>query len=190
MGSVYKAVSRKNSRKAEMEDHDSEDMEMADLLAGADDTSDSESEEENEQASNKSQLSSGQLPKTRVLMLTSRGVTHRYVATERRKKRPKLTCPLCCIDTDISWPTSQHYYRTRTRKPSWTQKRNKRGTISFSTPLQISILAMSSSSSRHGSAVKISTSGYPDLPTAPRSDSVWPICIQWGKWGQGSLGTV
>lgn len=76
MASVYKAVSKKNSRQLE-EDQDMEDVEMEDIIAGADDTSDSDSEEDEVEA--KKQVPSGQMPKTRVLMLTSRGVTHRYV---------------------------------------------------------------------------------------------------------------
>ena len=80
MGSVYKVVLGKNSREVGMENGSSGDMEMADLLADqAEDTSDSESDEEEEQSLAKRQLPSGQLPKTRVLMLTSRGVTYRYV---------------------------------------------------------------------------------------------------------------
>lgn len=77
MASVYKAVSKKNSRQLE-EDQDMEDVEMEDIIAGADDTSDSDSEEDEVEA--KKQVPSGQMPKTRVLMLTSRGVTHRYVS--------------------------------------------------------------------------------------------------------------
>lgn len=53
-----------------------EDVEMEDIIAGADDTSDSDSEEDEVEA--KKQVPSGQMPKTRVLMLTSRGVTHRH----------------------------------------------------------------------------------------------------------------
>ncbi|BDD55855.1 Ribosome bioproteinsis protein brx1 [Monascus purpureus] len=75
MASVYKAVSKKNSRQLE-EDQDMEDVEMEDIIAGADDTSDSDSEEDEVEA--KKQVPSGQMPKTRVLMLTSRGVTHRH----------------------------------------------------------------------------------------------------------------
>lgn len=81
MAAVYKTVSKKQARQ-QAEDLESEDAEMEDILADADDTSDSdeeEEEEEEENSSSKQQLSSGFMPKTRVLMLTSRGVTHRYV---------------------------------------------------------------------------------------------------------------
>lgn len=86
MASVYKAVSKKQARQQEREE-EPEDAEMEDLLADADDTSDSEEEEDEEgqeagDSSNKPQLPAGFLPKTRVLMLTSRGVTHRYVLTK------------------------------------------------------------------------------------------------------------
>lgn len=85
MAAVYKAVSKKQSRQQER-DQEPEDAEMEDLLADADDTSDSDEEEdEGEEAagdsSSKPQLPAGFLPKTRVLMLTSRGVTYRYVLT-------------------------------------------------------------------------------------------------------------
>lgn len=82
MASVYKAVSKKQARQAEEEEL--EDVEMEDFLADADDTTDSEEEEEEEaEDSSKKQLSSGFMPKTRVLMLTSRGVTYRYVLRDR-----------------------------------------------------------------------------------------------------------
>ena len=72
-------------------------MEMDELLANADDTSDSEEEEDDEEqgqeegqeqgraqeqgtGSAQKQLASGMMPKTRVLMLTSRGVTSRYAS--------------------------------------------------------------------------------------------------------------
>lgn len=76
MASIYKTVSKKQARQ-HAEENESEDLEMEDMLADADDTSESEEEEEAEDAAKKQQLSSGLMPKTRVLMLTSRGVTHR-----------------------------------------------------------------------------------------------------------------
>lgn len=96
MASVYKTVSKKqNSRQIQPEEP--EDMEMDELLANADDTSDSEEEEDDEEqgqeegqeqgraqeqgtGSAQKQLASGMMPKTRVLMLTSRGVTSRYAS--------------------------------------------------------------------------------------------------------------
>lgn len=79
MAAVYKTVSKKQSRQI-AEDQDEVDMEMEDLLAAADDTSDSdEDEDEHTAEAAKKQLAAGFMPKTRVLMLTSRGVTYRYV---------------------------------------------------------------------------------------------------------------
>lgn len=92
MASVYKTVSKKNLQQPAAE-REPEDVEMEDLLAEADDTSDSEDEEEEEEeqggangngkngedlAKKNAPFAGGQLPKTRVLMLTSRGVTYRY----------------------------------------------------------------------------------------------------------------
>ena len=81
MAAVYKAMSKKQARQQEAEDREPEDAEMEDLIAEADDTSDSdeeeEEEEEAEESPNKQQFSNGFMPKTRVLMLTSRGVTYR-----------------------------------------------------------------------------------------------------------------
>ncbi|KAL2004815.1 hypothetical protein VTN00DRAFT_3088 [Thermoascus crustaceus] len=76
MASVYKSVSKKKARST-AEDVDGEDVFMQDV---ADDTSDSEEEEESGEQSAKenSTTCAGLMPKTRVLMLTSRGVTHRH----------------------------------------------------------------------------------------------------------------
>lgn len=85
MAAVYKTVSKKNARQQNQADMEPQDVEMEELLAEADDTTDSEEDEEDEQeqeqtaTSAQKQLSSGVMPKTRVLMLTSRGVTSRYV---------------------------------------------------------------------------------------------------------------
>jgi ribosome biogenesis protein BRX1 len=80
MASVYKTLSKKKARElARQEDSEEEDVMMDELLDDADDTSDSEEEEENTADSAKKQLAAGLMPKTRVLMLTSRGVTSRYV---------------------------------------------------------------------------------------------------------------
>ncbi|GAB1191891.1 Brix domain-containing protein [Aspergillus pseudonomiae] len=82
MAAVYKSVSKKQAkqlaREQEQSDSDAEMADMADLLADADDTSDSEEEEEENLESAKKQLAAGYMPKTRVLMLTSRGVTSRH----------------------------------------------------------------------------------------------------------------
>ena len=92
MASVYKALSKKKTKGApntlEANEDVDRDLPMEDLLEDNDDTSDSEDEEggstDDEQAQDggvagfhsKSQ-SASYMPKTRVLMLTSRGVTHR-----------------------------------------------------------------------------------------------------------------
>lgn len=79
MAAVYKTVSKKKARQS-VEDLDGEmDMEIEELLNDADDTTDSEEDEEEEDriAAAKKQLAQGFMPKTRVLILTSRGVTHR-----------------------------------------------------------------------------------------------------------------
>ena len=78
MAAVYKTVSKKQARElAKQQDQDEEDVIMEEMLADADDTSDSSDEEENTAETAKKQLASGMMPKTRVLMLTSRGVTSR-----------------------------------------------------------------------------------------------------------------
>ncbi|OJJ43236.1 hypothetical protein ASPZODRAFT_154709 [Penicilliopsis zonata CBS 506.65] len=77
MASVYKTVSKKNSRPVAEEFSDDEDVDMNEFLDGADDTSDSDEEEEVSEETKK-QLPTGSMPKTRVLMLTSRGVTFRH----------------------------------------------------------------------------------------------------------------
>lgn len=79
MASVYKSISKKKARQPVEEVDDDMDMEMEDLLNDADDTTDSEEDEEEEDriAAAKKQLAAGFMPKTRVLILTSRGVTHR-----------------------------------------------------------------------------------------------------------------
>lgn len=79
MAAVYKTVSKKKARQP-VEDMDDEmGMEIEELLNDADDTTDSEEDEEEEDriAAAKKQLAQGFMPKTRVLILTSRGVTHR-----------------------------------------------------------------------------------------------------------------
>ena len=80
MASVYKTVSKKAARQlAKEQEFDEEDIEMDELLSDANDTTDSEEDEETTTESAKKQLAAGFMPKTRVLMLTSRGVTYRYV---------------------------------------------------------------------------------------------------------------
>ncbi|KAJ6087710.1 hypothetical protein N7467_006624 [Penicillium canescens] len=78
MAAVYKTVSKKKAQQP-MEELDDEDIEMEELLAAEDDTTDSEEEEEDEGIEEaKKQLASGFMPKTRVLILTSRGASYRH----------------------------------------------------------------------------------------------------------------
>ncbi|KAJ5093105.1 Ribosome biogenesis protein BRX1 [Penicillium angulare] len=81
MAAVYKAVNKKKARQSVEEDLDNDmDVGMDELLNDADDTTDSEEEQEEEDriTAAKKQLAQGFMPKTRVLILTSRGVTHRH----------------------------------------------------------------------------------------------------------------
>ncbi|KAN0068000.1 Brix domain containing protein [Elaphomyces granulatus] len=83
MASVYKSIS-KNKRRNATNNSDDEDLSMDDLIGNGDNTS--ESEEEDDLAANREPhrnktndtSSSRFMPKTRILMLTSRGVTHRH----------------------------------------------------------------------------------------------------------------
>ncbi|EFW22909.1 Ribosome biogenesis protein brx1 [Coccidioides posadasii str. Silveira] len=87
MASVYKSISKKRKPSLKEDEHD-EDVEMELEERLSDESSDSESDEqsiENHDTngemntnSNDRSNSSGYMPKTRVLMLTSRGVTHRH----------------------------------------------------------------------------------------------------------------
>ncbi|KAF9886631.1 Ribosome biogenesis protein brx1 [Aspergillus nanangensis] len=79
MASVYKSLSKKEARRlAREEDSEDEDIEMGEFL-GEDDSSDSDEDEEEVTAESvKTQLAAGFMPKSRVLMLTSRGVTYRH----------------------------------------------------------------------------------------------------------------
>ncbi|KAL4802777.1 Brix domain-containing protein [Aspergillus unguis] len=87
MASVYKTVSKKQARDlAKQQDQDDEDVVMEEMLADADDTSDSDEDEENTAEVAKKQLASGLMPKTRVLMLTSRAnscnLSHRHLLAD------------------------------------------------------------------------------------------------------------
>lgn len=78
MAAVYKSLSKRKFR-AEEKDVDGfdQDVAMQDDF-DSDDTSESEEEQEQSTSATNSNAQSGAfMPKTRVLMLTSRGVTHR-----------------------------------------------------------------------------------------------------------------
>lgn len=81
MAAVYKTVFKKKARQSTEDMDEDSDIPMDELLEDADDTSDSEEEDEVEDriAEARRQLAAGMMPKTRVLILTSRGVTHRSV---------------------------------------------------------------------------------------------------------------
>ncbi|EED21654.1 60S ribosome biogenesis protein Brx1, putative [Talaromyces stipitatus ATCC 10500] len=87
MASVYKSISKKKQERLVADEVDEdEDVDMNDLID--EETSDSDDEDEEEDGSKENAVndSNGQqtnknegfMPKTRVLMLTSRGVTHRH----------------------------------------------------------------------------------------------------------------
>lgn len=82
MAAVYKAVNKKKARQSIEDDSDNEmEAGLQELLNDADDTTDSEEEDEQQEEDRiiaaKKMLAQGFMPKTRVLILTSRGVTHR-----------------------------------------------------------------------------------------------------------------
>jgi ribosome biogenesis protein BRX1 len=85
MAAVYKSISKKKARQLTEDSEEDLDVPMDELLEDADDTTDSEEEEEEGMedriAEARKQLAAGFMPKTRVLILTSRGVTHRLVPT-------------------------------------------------------------------------------------------------------------
>ena len=78
MAAVYKSLSKRKAR-AEEEDLDGSDQDimMQDDFDDSDDTSQSEEEEQSAAVAKSNAQSGVFMPKTRVLMLTSRGVTHR-----------------------------------------------------------------------------------------------------------------
>ncbi|KAJ5335027.1 hypothetical protein N7541_004862 [Penicillium brevicompactum] len=78
MASVYKSVSKKAAQQAE--DSSDEDVQMEEYLDGENDTTDSEEEDSEDEGveAMKKQLASGFMPKTRVLILTSRGASYRH----------------------------------------------------------------------------------------------------------------
>lgn len=78
MAAVYKSIAKKQARQPVGDVDEDMDMNMEDLLDDADDTTDSEEDEEEDRlAEAKKQLAAGFMPKTRVLILTSRGASHR-----------------------------------------------------------------------------------------------------------------
>lgn len=85
MASVYKSISKKKQERLVADEvSEDEDMDMNDLMD--EEFSDSDDEEEDDEVEEKgtngqqTAKNDGFMPKTRVLMLTSRGVTHRYVS--------------------------------------------------------------------------------------------------------------
>lgn len=90
MASVYKSVSKKAAQQPE--DSSDEDIQMEEYLDGENDTTDSEEEESEDEGLEavKKQLASGFMPKTRVLILTSRGASYRYVQCASKKHLPQV----------------------------------------------------------------------------------------------------
>lgn len=124
MAAVYNSVSKKKARQlAKEQESDQEDFEMDDFLG--DESSDSEDDEEEEEeeedalTSAKKQLAAGFMPKTRVLMLTSRGVTHRYGANLACEKTIEWTANCAALSAiAICWQTLPLCFLIPTRKPS------------------------------------------------------------------------
>lgn len=123
MAAVYKTIAKKRSRReaaeAEMPPNNG-DIVMQDDFSSE---SDSEDEDENDRmedvAAGKANQAGAYMPKTRVLMLTSRGVTHRSVDSLN------LTYAMLTVaDTATSYLTSPPSSRTPIRKQNSTQRRN------------------------------------------------------------------
>ena len=95
MASVYKSISKKKQQRVVADDvSEDEDMDMNDLMdeefSESDDDDDEEEEVETAENSLNGQTAAkneGFMPKTRVLMLTSRGVTHRSVLSQDLRRR-------------------------------------------------------------------------------------------------------
>lgn len=84
-----------------------------------DDEEEEEEEEEDALTSAKKQLAAGFMPKTRVLMLTSRGVTHRYGANLACEKTIEWTANCAALSAiAICWQTLPLCFLIPTRKPS------------------------------------------------------------------------
>lgn len=85
MAAVYKSISKKQLERPVAEDD--EDLDMEELLdEDLSDTDSDEEDDEEEENGGVSVRSDGTMPKTRVLMLTSRGVTHRYVLPQKKEE--------------------------------------------------------------------------------------------------------
>lgn len=87
MASVYKSISKKKQQRPA---DDEEDIDMNDFI-DEDDSDDSEDDDDHDDeevdgntAAQLKNIKDGFMPKTRVLMLTSRGVTHRYAFSSLR----------------------------------------------------------------------------------------------------------
>lgn len=88
MASVYKSISKKKQERLVADEvSEDEDMDLNDLMDEEFSDSDDDDEEEEIEETAATNGANGQqtkknegfMPKTRVLMLTSRGVTHRFV---------------------------------------------------------------------------------------------------------------
>ena len=129
MAAVYKSISKKGSKPTH-EDVSDEDVAMDELWDG-DETSDSEQDEEVEDAEDgKTQNptnTAGQMPKTRVLMLTSRGVTFRYgnCVWFMFYGLWLIFVFLLALGIGIFSQIFAHSFLTPTRRVSWIRKRRR-----------------------------------------------------------------
>lgn len=176
MASVYKSLSKTKKGKAPPRAREEDDLSDSDVemdLERLDDESDSDSESEEEEVEEDQSESAGKqaqntsfLPKTRVLMLTSRGVTYRYgrkISTLDIYIYYIDACLANCemnTDNGISSPISPLSSPTHIKKASSTRK-NPPGTISSSTPSPTSTPATLFFSSRRGNTGRICISGSP-----------------------------
>lgn len=107
MASVYKTLSAKSN--GQSADEEMRDLDLEEMLENNDETSDSDEDEDEDEEDKKPtraepKSQSPYMPKTRVLMLTSRGISYRYAhlfsniaAHFKRRDYPSQTA----IDTNL-----------------------------------------------------------------------------------------
>lgn len=100
MASVYKTLSAKSN--GQLADEEMRDLDLEEMLENNDETSDSDEDEDEDEeettqsAGSQPKSNSPYLPKTRVLMLTSRGVSYRYVHSFPFLSHISIAFPLEC----------------------------------------------------------------------------------------------
>lgn len=85
MASVYKTISAKSN--GQLADEEMRDLDLEEMLENNDETSDSDEDEDEDEDEEEDTLATASqpksqspyMPKTRVLMLSSRGITSRYI---------------------------------------------------------------------------------------------------------------